>query len=250
MAELAGARNRFIIAATVSAGAALVIRRPLAMSIAVSLGVMMADPDAMLKAMQEWKTKAQGGLTEELDELVTSVRSLTERLEKDAKWDGAAKMTYESVAEPFVQELEKMGLARNGIGDALKSSADLYDKLSYVAVGVAFAMVAWAVLVSVGKLNPGTWVASEIAVTGGLQALWTSLKPILLKLAVFTGAVMGVYQGVSMLSMDQVMKFQNLQATPMMNGYGLGNDRQSGALVQKSIGLDQQFGGAQLPGLA
>ncbi|WP_113700918.1 WXG100 family type VII secretion target [Nonomuraea lactucae] len=254
MADITGARNRFIMAATVSAGAALVIRRPIAMSIAVSLGVMMADPDTMLKAMKEWKTKAQGGSTEELDQLVKSVRSLVERMEHDAHWDGAAKLAFDAVAEPFVEELEKMGTARDGIGDALKSSADLYDKLSYVAVAVALVMVGWAILVSVAKLNPGTWIGAEIALTGGMQALWTWVKPLLISLAVFTGGVFAVYQGVGMKSMEQAMKFQNMKAMPMMNGYGLGNDKESGALVQKSVGLDNQNGGLptgmNLPGIS
>ncbi|MGW7479237.1 WXG100 family type VII secretion target [Nonomuraea muscovyensis] len=242
MAELTGARNRFIIAATVSAGCSLIIRRPLAFAIAAGLGVIMADPEGMLEAMKEWKTKAEGGLTEEVEELVRSVRSLNDRLKNDAHWDGAARVAYEAVAEPFIEELEKLGTGRNGIGDALKSSADQYEMLSYFAVATAMAMVAWAVLVSVGKLTPATWVTSEIALNAGLGSLWTALRPILFKLGIFAAGVFAIYQGVSMQNLEQAGKFQNMMAMPMVEQYGLGNDPNSGALVQKPIPTTKQNG--------
>jgi hypothetical protein len=252
VAELTGARNRFLVAATVSAGCAWIIRRPLAFSIAAGLGVMAADPEAMLEAMKKWKTTAEGGLTEELENLVRWMESFKDKLKKDATWDGAAFNAMEVAADGFIAAVGELGVARNGIGDTLKSSADLYDKLSYVAVAAAMAMVVWAVLVSVGKLTPGTWAGTQIAVNAGLKALFTSLRPILIKLAVFSGGVFAIYQGVTMKSMEQEAKLKSMMAVPIEQ-HGLGNDPRTGALVQKSIPVDTKNGtlppGVQIPGM-
>ncbi|MFI7441214.1 hypothetical protein [Nonomuraea indica] len=241
MAELTGARNRFIVAATVSTACSLIIRRPLAYAVAVGLGVMVADPDGMLKAMKGWKTTAEGGDTDEIERLAEWMVAFKDKLKTDAKWEGAAFTAMEAAADGFIEAIKELGTGRNGIGDTLKSSAELYDKLSWVALGLMSAMVVWAGLVLASRLTPGTWALSQIAINAGLKALWTSLRPILFKLAIFAGGVFAIYQGVSMKSMEQATKFQTMMAMPIEQ-YGLGNDTRTGALVPKTIPTDNQNG--------
>lgn len=92
-----GAKQRYITAATVATGAAFIIRRPLAFSIATMLVAMISDPDGWLKAITEWKTRLAGGKTEELDKLATAIPKLLDYLKDAVKWEGDTFRQVEKV---------------------------------------------------------------------------------------------------------------------------------------------------------
>ncbi|MEU0565517.1 hypothetical protein ABZ297_09015 [Nonomuraea sp. NPDC005983] len=251
--ELGFAGNTFIIAGTICLACATIIKRPIAVTIAMSIFAIAADSDTMRKCGDEWKTKKNGGQTTELDELAKSMLALLTSLEGDAHWDdGVFKTVFKPQADQFVEEAGKCGTYRDGVGDTLHSSADLYDNLRKLVVLVTVAMVGWAIAVGAGKATPGTWFGVQLVVNEGLKKLWAeTIRPVLGKLMIHAFAVGGIYQGVSMLSMQQQIKFQEMQARlPMFDGLALGNDKTTGALTPKSIGLDTNSmpAGTQAPG--
>ncbi|MER6943392.1 hypothetical protein ABT294_05145 [Nonomuraea sp. NPDC000554] len=246
-----GAGNTFIVAGSICLACAAIIKRPIAVTIAMSIFVIAGDADKMRACGREWKTEKSGGQTKELDELRQSVLDLAKRLEEDAHYDGELyKTLIKPLMDQFVEETGKSGTHRDGVGDTLCSSADLYDDLRNGVLAVTGAMIGWAVLIGIGKFNPGTWLATEAAANEGMTGLWKKWGPIIRKLGFALMTVAGVYQGVQMLSMKQQMKFQDMKAVPMFNSLGLGNDKKTGALINKSIGMDKDGmpAGMQLPG--
>lgn len=241
------ARERFMGAAALALGSAFFIRHPMAFSIAAALGVVTADPDSMRDAMDKWKTEQAGGTTKELEELRNSVNSLAERLKKDAHWEAGTFDILKPLMDDFIVQTDNAAKQRDGVGDALNSSAKLYDTLSWVAVAVAGAMAIIAACVSATRTNPVSAPVGEASAAAGLKGLWTTVKPVLKTLWTLAMTVGGVFMGVQMLSMNQAVKFQSMEAMPMFNGLALGNDPTSGALTPGMIEDDTTLG-KTLPG--
>ncbi|WP_189129060.1 WXG100 family type VII secretion target [Nonomuraea cavernae] len=212
-----------------------------------ALGVIMADPDSMREAMKEWMTKEEGGQTAELQELQASVASLAEHLEKDAHWEGEAFNAFNELLKEFTKQTGNAAMQRDSVGNALKSSAKLYDVLSWVAVAVAAVMAIIARYLVVTRANPPAAPAGEAAAAAGVQTLWTKLKPVMRGLLTMAFTVGGTYQVVQMMSMNQMMKFQSMEAMPMYNSLALGNDANSGALIPVTI-EDKKTSGLTVPG--
>ncbi|SDH01161.1 hypothetical protein SAMN05421505_110103 [Sinosporangium album] len=225
MAEDTGARNRYLSAAAAASTAALLIRHPIAFYIAALLGLMTADPDAMNKAMEQWKTTQAGGKTDELATLRDSVKSLIERLEEDAKWEGETAKTVKDTMTAFLKELDKAAGLRDGVGDALGSAAKLYDSLSWVAVSIGSVMTAYAAYMAAAIAFPQLRLPAMVAINPALQqssqTTWGLIKKQLLFLALLSPLFGGAYA----LSAQQGAEIQKMAAaTPFIGGHGLGND--------------------------
>jgi hypothetical protein len=231
----AEARNRFISAASVASVASVAIMHPIAFSIAAMLGLLVSDPDGMVKAKDEWKTTTAGGKTGELEELRTSITTLIERLEKDAKWEGPTAETAKGVMRQFLKELDSAAEQRNGIGDALGSAAKLYNVLSYVAVAIAALMTAYAAALTASTAFPPLRLATQAAVTPALVQTGITVKGLVTTLTQVTITLGLLYTGTSQLTSQQATKFMELKAMPNFGGTGLGNDPYSKSPMMKPI---------------
>ncbi|WP_157252316.1 hypothetical protein [Nonomuraea typhae] len=250
-----GARERFVTAAAMTLAASFVIRRPLAFSIAAALGMVISDPEAMKRAAAEWKTKNAGGSTAELGEIRDSVKSLLERLQTDAKWEAGTREIVDSTLKSFISETENCEKQRDGVGDALDSCGNLYETLSWVAMGIATAMTVWAGVLLASKATPVTALAAEAGSNAVVSGLWATIRPTMMKLMTFLVALGLLYSGVTALTAEQSAKFMGMEVQANFSGTGLGNDQATGRLTPQLLQdpkLAQQLpatGGGGMPSL-
>ncbi|MFI6791934.1 hypothetical protein ACIBG4_31855 [Nonomuraea sp. NPDC050383] len=237
--ESTGAKERYITAATVAAGASLIIRRPLAFSIAAMLAAMICDPDDFAKAVNAWKTRVAGGVTDELDKVKEDIPKLLDYLKKEVKWEGETFQMVEKVMADFVTECENDAKQRDGVGDGCRSAKDLYNALSYVAAAVGGLMVAWAAFMAVATVSLWGRAAAEVAVTPALGQTANTTRGAMTKALMFAGALSMLFMGVTQLSAKQQAKLQQLQASADFSQLGLGNDKATGMLTPKVIMGDQ-----------
>ncbi|MBN6056471.1 hypothetical protein JYK22_31375, partial [Nonomuraea sp. RK-328] len=238
-AESSGAKERYITAATAAAGAALVIRRPLAFTIATALAAMVCDPDEFAKAVNEWKTKGAGGRTDELDKLKEDVPKLLDYLKKEVKWEGETFKMVEKAMTDFVTECENDAKQRDGAGDGCRSAMELYIAMSYFAAATAGLLVAWAIFMGVATVSLWGRAAAEVAVTPVLGQTANTTRGVVMKALMFAGMLSMLFMGISQLSAKQQAKLQQLGASANFSQLGLGNDKATGMLTPKMIMGDQ-----------
>ncbi|MFI6596326.1 hypothetical protein ACIBHX_08760 [Nonomuraea sp. NPDC050536] len=246
--SLFGTRNRFFLAAALATYAAAVIRRPLAFSIAAGIGLTIADSDQMRAAKVPWKTKQNGGDTQEIDQLMNDVNKLKDDLKNKAHWEAGSFELVSGQIDEYIKQAKNMAGQRDVVGDNLDASAKHYDMVSWIALSIAGVMATLATLSLMGKINLAAAVATQAATNAGLQGLWERFKPLLMKVAVFAGATYGVYQLASLTSQQLAMKFQDMKIpTATFGATALGNDAKSGAVTPVAI-KDPAMGG--LPDLS
>ncbi|MEV0993361.1 WXG100 family type VII secretion target [Nonomuraea sp. NPDC050202] len=131
-------------AAATAGSAALIIKRPWANYVVLMIGVMTSNPGGMSSSGHTWRTLDAGGSTHELHQLQDDLAMLKAELEKQGKWEGAARAKFDEAYDTFMESVKSLESTRNATGEAVDQSARLYYMGAKAFMVIAGGMLTFA----------------------------------------------------------------------------------------------------------
>ncbi len=248
-------RSTTIMAVAAAGEAALILRRPSAWSIVATLGLLVSNPGDMKKAAGEWRDPKAGGVAD-LEAIKNQLDTLQARIKDDGHWEGDAYETFSASVKDFNAQLDRARTYRQGMGDTLDQTAEIYHVGAQIAFYVALAMEGIALVYLASYLVPALRLPAEGWVTVALKKLDDVVKAVVgkkLKAVAAVGVLMWMLNG---FQKDQQRLFWGTRAMPQQapdfTQVSLEYDK-NGGLVKKTdtsaLTVPSLKGGSFIPGI-
>ncbi|MGI5283932.1 WXG100 family type VII secretion target [Nonomuraea polychroma] len=222
-------KDAFSTAATTATMAAGMIWQPWAWYVAAAIGTFVSDPDGMEESARNWRTSDKGGVTTELDDLITELNTLKDQLKNKATWEGGAFQTFEGVHSTFIESVEQLKTVRDDTGDAVDSNAAFLKVVAVIALAIAGLMLALGIYLMVWRLHPLTapFAIGGVAAVG--QTILTAVKGFVTKNWKVAAVVAGIMLAAAELTRMTGQVFPTLEAVPSATPFpflGLGGSHE------------------------
>ncbi|NUW40965.1 hypothetical protein [Nonomuraea rhodomycinica] len=109
------------------------------------MGVCYGHISGMGHSTQLWKTTAEQGLIDELDELMEGMAAFKKRLKDEGKWEGSAYEAFEGVYDTFRKGAEDLAKLRNLNGDGVKAAKSIFGNMVLMFGVVATGMLIFGI---------------------------------------------------------------------------------------------------------
>ncbi|MFC4120088.1 WXG100 family type VII secretion target [Nonomuraea zeae] len=231
-------KGLYMTAFTTASAAALVIRRPWANYVILTIGIMISDPGRMSSSADTWRTIDRGGMTSELDALGNELTTLKTTLAD--QWEGAAFEKFTEAYNEFTKSLDTLKSTRNNAGEAIDQSAKLYYWGARICGLIAGLMAAYATLLVAFRFS-APFVSQVVDFKLGKIAVEATRK-----VALKHGIALGVLAGLMYTAITQ--SEASGKAFPMMQAIPTEiSALKSGAMPEfTNVGVDYDIPSGQL----
>ncbi|MEV7009927.1 hypothetical protein [Streptosporangium sp. NPDC051022] len=206
-------RATTILAVAAATEAAIILRRPAAWSIVATLGLLVSNPGDMKKAAGEWRDP-NAGPAADLVAIRDQLHTLQARIKDEGHWEGDAYETFSASVKDFNAQLDNARRYRQGMGDTLDQTADIYHVGAQIAFYTALTMEGIALVYMASYVYPALRIPAEGWVTAALKKLDDVVKGVVgkkLKAVAAVGVIMWMLNG---FQKDQQRMFWGTQAMP------------------------------------